>query len=344
MNASRMLLLGATLLAGVSPAAAQTPAPASAPADDTSVWTLQGENDSIGGIGRRRGTDSYYSNGFRIGWVSPPRLVPETLKGLATTLWGAGEARLAIDLSHQIYTPFRTQQRNPLLTDRPYAGVLMANFGLMQDGTTQTGYDTRSTLVLGLGIVGPGALGEEVQNGFHELISQRRALGWATQLKNEPLIQITSERTWRIPVASLGPFETDALPSFTASVGNLRAYLQTGVSIRLGQGLQSDFGATRMRPGMTGGDYYRPVRPFAWYIFLGADGRAVGRDLTLEGNSFESSRSVRKVPFVGELQGGLAILAYGVRLTYTHSLTTQEFRGQRGGLHQVGSLALSVRF
>ena len=95
---------------------------------------------------------------------------------------------------------------------------------------------------------------------------------------------------------------------------------------------------------MTGGDYYRTVRPFAWYLFAGVDGRAVGRDLTLEGNSWQSSRSVKKVPFVGEAQGGLAILAYGVRLTYTHRLTSQEFRGQRGGLHQTGSLALSVRF
>jgi len=35
---------------------------------------------------------------------------------------------------------------------------------------------------------------------------------------------------------------------------------------------------------------------------------------------------------------------HGVRLTYIHRFQTQEFRRQSGGLHQTGSLALSVRF
>ncbi len=333
----------ATLLPGI--AAAQAPAPQAAqPAADTSsVWTLQVDNDSFGRA-VRHASDRYYSSGLRIGFTSAPSLVPETLKNLATTLWASGETRLAIDLTHQMYTPYSIRVRNPPLTERPYSALAMANFALVQDGTTQTGYDTRSTMVLGLGVVGPFAGGKGVQNNFHELIGQRRALGWNTQLRNEPIIQLTSERTWRVPIYSAFGIETDALPTLTASVGNLRTYLATGIAIRLGQGLQSDYGPAGLRPSRTGGDYYRQVRPLAWYVFVGADGRAVARDLTLEGNTFTNSRSVRKVPFIGEFHGGFAILAHGVRLTYTHRLTTQEYRGQRGGLHQVGSLALSVRF
>ena len=333
MNARGLLMLGVTLLAGAAPVAAQSPAPAP---DKSSVWTMQWENAAVSTAKQK---DKFYTNGLRLGWTSSPDLVPESLRNLGTTLWGTGEARLSFDLTHQIYNPADTVSRLPPLRDRPYAGVLMGHFGLVQDAPT-----TRSTMVLGLGMVGPAAGGRWVQNGFHDLIGQKPVNGWDTQLKNEPLIQITSERTWRVPIATLGAIETDALPSLTASVGNLRAYLQTGVTIRLGQGLQSDFGPARPRPGVTGGDYYRTVRPFAWYVFLGADGRAVGRDLTLDGNSFASSRSVKKNPFVGEVQGGLAVIAYGIRLTYTHRLTTQEFHGQKGGLHQMGALALSVRF
>lgn len=47
---------------------------------------------------------------------------------------------------------------------------------------------------------------------------------------------------------------------------------------------------------------------------------------------------------MGEAQGGLALMAWGMRLTYTHVVQTQEFKHQKGGLHQFGSLALSVRF
>ncbi len=338
MNVRGLLLLGATLLAGVAPAEAQTPTPAAArpPADTSSTWTLQWENASVSTAKLK---DKFYTNGLRLGWTSSPELVPETLRNLGATLWGTGEARMSFDLTHQIYNPADTVSRLPPLRDRPYAGVLMGHFGLVQDAPT-----TRSTLVLGLGMVGPATGGKWVQNGFHDLIGQKPVNGWDTQLKNEPLVQITSERTWRVPIATFAGFETDALPSLTASVGNLRAYIQTGVMVRLGQGLQSDFGPARPRPGVTGGDHYRTVRPFAWYVFLGADGRAVARDLTLDGNTWETSRSTKKVPMVGEVQGGLAVLAYGVRLTYTHRLTSQEFRGQKGGLHQMGALALSVRF
>jgi len=343
MNARGLLQPGAIALglALASPAFAQAPAPA--PANDPSVWTFQGENDSFT-LGTKGSTDKYYSNGLRLGWTSPTRLVPETLKGLATTLWGQGETRLSVDLTHQIYTPIATQRRIPPRGDRPYAGVLMGHFGLVQDGKTQTGYDTRSALVLGLGVVGPAAGAEGVQNSFHELIGQREARGWANQLKNEPLLQITSERTWRIPIAKAGPLEADWLPSLTASAGNLRVYLQSGVMVRIGQNLQADYGPARLRPGVTGGDHYTSPAPLAWYVFAGADGRAVAHDLTLDGNTWATSPSVRKQPFVGELSAGLGVIFHGVRLTYIHRFQTQEFRRQSGGLHQTGSLALSVRF
>lgn len=336
MNARSLLTMGLVLLASQVAHAQPATVRPTAPVDDVSVWTLQNENASIS---TAKLTDRFYTNGLRLGWTSAPGVVPEMLRGLGATLWGAGEARLSIDLTHQIYNPADTVSGKPGPRERPFAGVLMGHFGLIQDSP-----NTRSTLVLGLGMVGPATGAEGLQNGFHKLIKQGRVNGWNTQLKNEPLLQVTSERTWRVPITSFAGLETDALPSLTASVGNLRAYLQTGVTVRLGQGLQADFGAARPRPGVTGGDYFRRQRDFAWYLFAGADGRVVARDLTLDGNTFTSSRSVKKNVFVGEVQGGLAIIAYGMRLSYTHRLMSQEFRTQRGGLHQMGSLALSVRF
>ena len=40
----------------------------------------------------------------------------------------------------------------------------------------------------------------------------------------------------------------------------------------------------------------------------------------------------------------VAVIAFGMRLTYNHLLQTPRFRGQRGRLHQVGSLGSRVRF
>jgi lipid A 3-O-deacylase len=142
----------------------------------------------------------------------------------------------------------------------------------------------------------------------------------------------------------LAGFETDALPALTVGVGDLRDYVQAGISFRFGQGLDSDFGVPRPRPGLSGGDAYTPTRPFAWYVFAGADGQAVGYDLLLQSSPFRGGPHVSTVWDVGELQGGFAVMAYGMRLTFAYVAQTQEFQGQTGGLHQFGSASISFHF
>jgi len=44
------------------------------------------------------------------------------------------------------------------------------------------------------------------------------------------------------------------------------------------------------------------------------------------------------------MQGGFAVMAYGMRLTFAYVAQTQEFNGQTGGLHQFGSASLSFHF
>jgi lipid A 3-O-deacylase len=304
--------------------------------DPVSIWTLQDENASISSA---KLTDRYYVTGLRLGWTSGTESTPAFLAPVARTLWGDGQMRVSFNLTQQIYTPADASARVPPAGDRPYAGVLLGNFGLQQDTTTN-----RSTLTLGLGVVGPAALGEEVQNGFHDLIGQSHNNGWGTQLHNEPAVQITSGRVWRLDTGNLFGLETQALPEFEAGVGTVRVYALGGLTMRIGQGLDADYGVARVEPGLSGGDAFRPTRPFAWYAFAGLDGQAVAHDITLNGNVFQSSQSVKLVPFVGEVEGGVAIMAFGARLTYTQVVQTQEFRHQHGGPHQFGSLALSMRF
>jgi hypothetical protein len=314
---------------------AQSPGPGSGP-DTASTWTLQDENASVS---TAKLTDRYYVNGLRLGFTSGTDGVPGFLTGVGRALWGDGNQRFSFDLSQSIYTPADTQANRPPPGDRPYAGVLIGTFGLLQD---TPGY--RSTLSLSLGVVGPWALAEQVQNGFHDVIGQGHTNGWNDQLRNEPALEITSARTWRLPITNFAGLETDALPDLAVGLGNLRIYAQTGAVVRLGQGLDSDYGVARVQPGPSGGDAFRPTRPFAWYVFAGADGQGVAHDITLDGNDFEKSASVKLDPLVGEFEGGVGVMAFGARLTYTHVLQTQEFEHQKGGLHQFGSLALSVRF
>lgn len=305
-------------------------------ADNSSIWTIQGENASISA---GHPTDRLYVNGLRLGWTSPTTQVPDFLANLGRALWEGGQQRIGFDLTQQIYTPLDTAASIPSRYDRPYAGVLLGSFSLMSDSE-----DTRSVLSLSLGVVGPAAGAEAVQNGFHDLIGQAHTNGWGSQIQNVPAVELLHERTWRLPTGTVAGMETDALPSLTIGLGDLRDYIQTGVTFRLGQGLNSDFGVPRIRPGLSGGDVFTPTRPFAWYVFAGVDGQAVGYDLLLQAHPFRGGPHVSTVWDVAEMQGGFAVMAYGMRLTFAYVAQTQQFNGQSGGLHQFGSAALSFRF
>ncbi len=311
---------------------------AAPPADPANIVTIQVENDAVSTL---KGTsDKNYTSGIRLGWTSGTGEVPDAISGIGRTLWGAGEQRVSIDLEQSLFTPQNTQISPPDPHDRPYAGYLNGTFSLIQDSD-----DWRSLLALSVGVIGPAALGEEVQNGFHSIIGDTSNRGWHYQLPNEPAFEILSQRTWRLPIASVGPFETDALPELTAGIGIVRDYVQTGAIFRIGQGLASDYGAARILPGISGSDAYTPTRPFVWYAFAGGDGQAVAHDEFLDGSTFGSSNAhVSKKWYVGEFEAGVGIIWHGVRVTYTQTWQTEEFHGEKGGLFNFGSLALSTRF
>jgi lipid A 3-O-deacylase len=328
MNINRLLALMTLPFWGATAAAAQ-------PAEDPDhTITIQLENDSI-----PRGSDKYYTSGERLGYTSPTDQLPGPLSALGHTLLGEGQQRFAFDLSQYIFTPFNTNAQNPPLNDRPYAGILMGTVSLIQDTVA-----SRTALAVGLGVIGPEALARDVQNGFHDLIHDSEANGWHSQGHNQPVIELTAERTWRVDLVAAKGIEADALPSVTLGAGTFRIYSQAGVQFRFGQGLRSDYGAPRMRPGLTGTDAYVATLPFAWYVFAGVDGQAVAWDETLDGEPFVSSRHVSGLPLVGEFQAGIALMFRGVRLTVTHVLRSNEFRGQTDGTFQFTSGALSVKF
>ena len=62
---------------------------------------------------------------------------------------------------------------------------------------------------------------------------------------------------------------------------------------------------------MPGGGYFRRKKGFNWYLFAGLEGRAVFRNIFLDGNTFTDSHSVDSKHFVGDIQAGLAGVEHG---------------------------------
>jgi lipid A 3-O-deacylase len=329
-------LLGCSLVHAQARAQAQAqtaPAPLNDPAG---ILTITEENDAFS----VPGTDRYYTNGTSFSYVTPTGALPEFLANFGHNLIGPGSQRLEFDLQQVIYTPVDTQAYNPNPDDRPYAGQLTLHTTLIQDTDT-----TRTLAQVSFGLVGGAALGQPVQNGFHSLIGDTPSNGWHHQLHNEPTLDFLGARTWRYDLASFdgGAFGIQALPQATAQVGNSEIYAQAGGIVRIGSGLDSDYGPAVIEPVMTGTNAYTPTQPLVWYIFAGASGRLVAHDLLVQGNDFQSSRGVDLTPVQGDAEVGAAIIAFGVRLSATEIFTTSEFH-HAAPAFQYGSIALSTRF
>jgi hypothetical protein len=320
------------LSAGMPQAGAQTP-----PADQSSIWTVQVENDAVSTL---KGTsDQYYTSGLRLGWTSGADAIG-FVSDWGHSIWGGGTTRLSVELSQSIFTPRYTQLDPPDPFDRPYTGELLLTGGLVHDSDA-----TRDVVALSLGTVGPSALGQIVQNGFHNIIGDTPNRGWHYQVQDQPAVNLLLQRTWRIPVAEFGGLESDILPAATAAGGDVRDYLQLGGIARIGQGLASDFGPARIAPGLNGSDAYTNTVPVAWYAFAGVDGQVVAYDVSLDGSTFRNNTpSVHRTWDVGEFEGGLAVLWAGLRFSYTQTWQTQEFHRAKSGLFNFGSLAVSAKF
>jgi lipid A 3-O-deacylase len=80
-----------------------------------------------------------------------------------------------------------------------------------------------------------------------------------------------------------------------------------------------------------------------WYFFGGVEGRAVARNIFLDGNTFVDSPHVSKLPFVTDVQAGLAMTVDQIRVSYTHVWRSKEYDGQLRR-DQFGAISVSYRW
>lgn len=306
--------------------------------DSKGTWSFAYENDIFAG------SDNRYTNGVRLAYATPENRIPAWLD--TATDWfplfkREGEERLVYALGQSMFTPDDITVR-PLIQDqRPYAGWLYGSASLTSD--TKTRLDK---FRLQLGIVGSYSFAEEVQTFVHrEITNSPIPEGWDHQLNNEPGFVLTYERTWKQGwQGDMFGFEADLVPHAGLALGNVFTYANGGLTLRFGQYPPEDYGPARVPPGIAGSDFFTPGdRDIGWYVFAGVEGRAIARNMFLDGNSFTDSHSVDKQYVVGDVQLGLSITWNPVRFGYTHVFRSEEYRGQVGG-DQFGALTISFLY
>ena len=296
------------------------------------TFNLATENDSYVTVSG----DRHYTNGVYFSWTSDSHPDGEDFARLLM-LPGAADAswRHGYFLGQAIFTPENLTAFTPPANDRPYASWLFAGARLYRDSG-----DRLDRIEATLGMVGPAALGSDVQKAWHAAFIPGAAHinGWHAQLRDEPGLVLSEQRIWRVPIAD-GLLQAEALPEANIAIGNVYDYAGLGAMLRLGHNLQADWGPPRIAPAQQGSDF-QDVESFAWYVYGGGEVRAVARNLFLDGNSFHSGPSVSKKALVGDANVGAALLFPHIRVTAGYTLRGNEFRGQKGN-DEIGSVTVS---
>lgn len=148
--------------------------------------------------------DYEYTNGLQLEWVT-------------RTGWRLG-------VGQKMYTP-RLVAARPLPGERPYAAWLYGEIGHFRPGARLI-----RDLSLAAGVVGPEALGEPVQNGFHRIAFSAPEPFWDQQLREGPVFLATatlSEPLARGHFVGLAPFQK-------VELGTRRIGLEAGAELLFG--------------------------------------------------------------------------------------------------------------
>jgi lipid A 3-O-deacylase len=304
------------------------------------IATLIIENDSLGG-----GTDKNYTSGVRVNYTDILSTLPRPaywIEKLLPVFTIKKTTALYYSFGQNLYSPRVITSKAVDGDDRPWAAFLYGSMGLVT--LTDNHLDEVEAT---LGIIGPAALGRQSQIFVHKhLTGSPHPEGWSHQLKNEPGVMLAWQRSWpMLATGHIGDGFWTFKPYAGVTAGNVYTYGDAGFSLRLSpEDSKWQDTPLRVRPAMPGtGIYEVPKNKWSWALFAGLEGRAVARDIFLDGNTFANSHSIDKNPFVADATAGAALTYQRFRLSYTIVYRTKEFRNQDNP-EIFGAVSASIRF
>lgn len=307
---------------------------------DHNYLSLSFENDVIGS-----GRDENYTSGVRLTYFDVETPMPPVIDKLAEavpTFDINPTTSTFFTIGQNIYTPSDITIAKQQDDQRPWAAWLYGSVGL----TTVT-KNHLDELEFTLGVVGPPALGEPTQKFIHKHITDSPTPeGWDNQLEFEPGAIISWRRRWPVWMTqNIGAFRLRLEPDVNVSLGNVYTYAGTGAMLTVGpfdDRIQDT--PPRVKPAMAGTGFFdTPDNDLSWYLFTGVEGRAMARNIFLDGNTFSNSHSVDKKPLVMDANAGIALTFDDYRLSYTANFRSKEFEGQKNN-SLFGSITLTTRF
>lgn len=307
---------------------------------DTSYWGIQYENDFLGGK-----SDKHYSQGIELSYAKQgdtPNLLVK-LADLIPTYEPGQRHGVTYLIGQKVFTPEDISSTDLQANDRPYAGYIYGAINYMNSIELTADQQHVNFLELSIGLIGPSALGEEIQNFLHNLIDIDTAEGWDHQLHDELTLGAGYAHKWRNFFNSKQTIQTEISPHTAIVIGNVYTYAAAGIMLRWGQGLKRDMGPPNIRPGFLGSTYFVPRFDPNWYFYFGHEIRLVGHNIFLDGNTNIDSHRVDKKSLVGDIVLGFAFHKNRMRFAISQNIRSKEFTQQQEN-SKFGSLNFTYYF
>ena len=269
-------------------------------------------------------TDEYYTQGITFEYLNP-KLKKFLLSKL---LWKPfeSEAQYGITLNLFGHTPTSIQSNSILVGDRPFnANISFKTFLIQADPVTKE----QLSAALSVGIMGPAALGYEIQYYIHDKTGNPLPKGWEFQTKNDIILnyQVNYEKQ----LLASGNFLLNAAAE--ARLGTLNTKLAGGFN----------FIAGRFNKRFQGPD--KAKRKTEYYFYGQARGNMIGYDASMQGGLINrksvytiAARDMNRTTL--QADAGIILNFRKFYVSYTQSFLTKEF--STSGTHRWGGVSFGL--
>mgnify|MGYP000264042246 CR=1 FL=1 len=276
------------------------------------------ENDSMGPWK----SDRDYTSGVR---VTVDRQSPD------------GKGHWQASVGQNIYTP--PLHVDPAQPQRVNAAVAYITLARIQSDMNHT-QGVQATV----GVTGPAAMGEEVQNGLHEAMGNP-VRDWSQQIDKGMVANVAYARSDVLAAGQIA----DSFPYRIAlnneiGTGSMATYLRTGLLVQVGTHIDGDIPAiTNSTPSPRLRFAESAVAPqTSCSLFAAANMRVMADDWTID-DTPSSTRSLRREIFVPEVAAGIQMTKSRVTGEIAVAYTGREYETQEQA-QAVMRVGLSYRF
>ncbi len=256
-------------------------------------------------------SDEYYSQGITAEFRHPA-LSKFILSGL---LWKPFTTRAKYGVTFNLFgfTPTSIASDSILYGDRPFNANMSLRLFSVQ---ANEAHNQQLASALSIGIMGPAALGYQIQYNIHRWLKNPLPLGWQHQVKNDILInyQVNYEK-------QLLQAENTFLLNATAELrlGTINNKISSGINFMAGR-FNNRFGSMMGKK-----------RKVEYYFYGQSRASLVGYDASMQGGIFNkkspytiAADDISRITF--QADAGIIVNFRKLYLSYTQSFLTKEFR------------------